>query len=97
MLAAAATDSSHTDTLWCLLDNSADTAVVDNDGNSALHHATIAGNIDAALLLLNHSSNEQLNIANVNGWTALHFAAKTGMVEIVAQLIQVGLYIAIFF
>ncbi|TPP66692.1 Ankyrin repeat and SOCS box protein 13 [Fasciola gigantica] len=60
----------------------------DADNNTLLHHACIAGNVDAVKLLI--ASGLHANVGNVDGHTPLCDAALNGSTEIVSILLQCG-------
>ena len=60
-------------------------ASVDNYGNTALHHATVAGRADVVALLLNEF-NCNPNLQNADGDTCLHIACQESHLEVVKVL-----------
>ncbi|VDP94126.1 unnamed protein product [Echinostoma caproni] len=60
----------------------------DADNNTLLHHACIAGNVDAVKLLI--ASGLHANVGNVDGHTPLCDAALNGSTEIVSILLNCG-------
>lgn len=68
-----------------LLDAGLNPNIVDERGQSYLHHAAREGNIRMVNILLNHGANP--NISDVNGYKPLHCAAKEGHAEITAALL----------
>ncbi|KAL0777468.1 hypothetical protein CaCOL14_006986 [Colletotrichum acutatum] len=62
--------------------------VVDNEGNTPLHTATLANNVYAMLLLFGH--NADVNSKGQSGETSLHIACKMGHQEAAAALVFVG-------
>jgi len=50
---------------------------VDDSGKTLLHHAMIAAAVECTKILLEHGADA--NIQDMNGWTALHFAAKSSI------------------
>ncbi len=60
----------------------------DKVGRTALMHAALHGQLDAARFLLGHGSNP--NMQDKTGYTALHYAAQDYMPEMVALLVSKG-------
>lgn len=60
----------------------------DADNNTLLHHACIAGNVNAVKLLI--ASGLHANVGNVDGHTPLCDAALNGSTEIVSILLKCG-------
>ena len=64
--------------------NTCDFQQQDLKGRSALHHAAMFGNLRAAQKLI--SAGAPIDLLDVAGFTALHYAARRGYKEIVAAL-----------
>lgn len=61
--------------------------------NSALHYATLKGDIKFAQFLLNRTKEKIINKKNVFGYTPLHFAASRGEYELVQILLKHGAHV----
>ncbi len=78
------------DTATCtmLIEQGADVNARDEDGNTPLLWAVLAGNMQVVLTMLRRGAD--LNCKNNEGETPLHWAAVTGSVEVASLLIQGG-------
>ncbi len=54
--------------------------VTDNNGDTVVHWAATKGHLEIVEILL--SEGAALDIANKQGWTALHRAAFSGRIEV---------------
>jgi len=73
----------------------ADISLVDVNKQTALHHACIKSQEDAALLLINASNIDLLNLQDYQGKTAMHIAGRAGLVTVVEKLLLAGASVAI--
>lgn len=60
----------------------------DARGNTCVHLATLAGNMEVLQLAVDHGAD--LNIENERSGTALHVAASVGMLESIRKLLRLG-------
>jgi ankyrin repeat protein len=63
---------------------------VDQQNNTALHLACLKGHEESALIILNKCPEALLLKSNSTKKTALHIAAKSGLVRVVKELIKHG-------
>ncbi|HZS45652.1 MAG TPA: sigma-70 family RNA polymerase sigma factor [Blastocatellia bacterium] len=86
----------HVETAKFLIDQGADVNVVSRHplGVTPLHAALFGKKIDTALLLLDHGANVNAQRGGGSwprsGWTALHYAAAFGFIDLVQRLINLG-------
>jgi len=80
----------HHDVVACLLERGADPRLRSRNerAGTPLHEAANTGQSDILLMLLAHGAG--VNATDSCGWTALHFAASKGFVDIVETLLGVG-------
>ena len=80
----------HHDVVACLLGHGADPRARSRNECAAtpLHEAANTGQSDILMMLLAHGAG--VNATDSNGWTALHFAASKGFVDITETLLGVG-------
>ena len=76
------------DVVKVLLERGADFKLADNDGDTALHGAAQAGNVEALRLLLSKGADP--NVKNKVGGTPLMWAAVYGNEEAVQELLKAG-------
>lgn len=62
---------------------------LDEDGRNALHHAAVRGEVDV-LASLPKRGDHDLDLADRQGFTPLHFAAQQGDLEAVRLLLVAG-------
>ncbi len=76
--------------LEALLRNSNDANARDDDGRTPLMHAVLAEDADPAVLkfLIQHGAN--VNAADAQHWTALHFAAQDQKKDVAGTLLESG-------
>lgn len=60
---------------------------LDEFGRSPLHYAALDGDHATLEKLL---ATEDVNLADTQGWTPLHFAAQMGRADVVARLLDAG-------
>lgn len=92
-----AVNQHYTDVVKLFLQNSdvlANINVPDSDGVAILHHAAYAGNTDVGELLLNVPGID-VNSAQDQGWTPLHWAAFGGEKEFVQLLLRYNIDVSL--
>lgn len=64
----------------------------DKHGQSLLHTASFAGNVELVNLLLSHKKLPQdaVTLRDKNGWTPLHAATSTGALDVASVLVDHG-------
>ena len=60
------------------------------DGRTQLHVACAEGSLDEVEKLLKNSNTDMLNVADVHGWLPIHEAVRTGEVDLVKYLVDLG-------
>jgi hypothetical protein len=61
-----------------------------NDGRTALHVAAGEGDINRLVELLKNENTEILHAKDMNGWQAIHEAVRSGRLEVVKYLVDMG-------
>lgn len=77
--------SGNLDVLRAMIDNFDDTEILDEEGNTALIYAVMAGNLESALTLTSLGAN--VNAQNYNGVSALYAATKMGRIDLVKLML----------
>ncbi|KAI1853351.1 hypothetical protein JX266_002057 [Neoarthrinium moseri] len=72
--------------LWLLLQSDIDVDQLDDDGMTAMHHATNSHNLEVLWLLVERGANP--NVTNHQGRSVLHTAAQQGQVATMFALLQ---------
>jgi ankyrin repeat protein len=81
--------------LEIMLERGADITAMDQNQNTVLHYACAFDDEESALVLLDREETTSIiNMANKEGRTALHLAAKNGLVGAVRKLIDGGASVA---
>ena len=83
-----AVSEGHLETIRALIKHGADLSLRAEDGSSALVAAGCAEKLDAALALL--ECDVDVNDANLNGESILHYAVLDGEVELVRKVLHLG-------
>lgn len=60
------------------------------DGRTQLHVACAEGSLDKVERLLKNSNTDMLNVADEHGWLPIHEAVRTGEVDLVKHLVDLG-------
>ena len=60
-----------------------------NDGVNYLHTAALCGSLNLCKILV-HRHNFSVDMADDDGWTAFHFAAKNGSYELIRYFVDMG-------
>ena len=71
-----------------LIQNKADVYCTSKDNTNCLHIAASGGHIDICKEILRTCNKFDINAANDNGWTALHYGVHNGNFELFQLLIQ---------
>jgi uncharacterized protein len=77
------------DVLRLLLDLGADTSIENANGCSPLHNAVLGGSVPCVLMLVSRGVNVNES-SSIDGWTALHFAASRGYINVAQVLLIAG-------
>ncbi|XP_066249299.1 uncharacterized protein [Euwallacea similis] len=85
-----AVQNGHHNIVSTLIDNRADPHLTSNNGFTALHLATLEGNLETVDLLVNICSVDINSVDNINNETALIIAALNGFKDIVELLLKAG-------
>lgn len=60
------------------------------DGRTQLHVACAEGSLDEVERLLKNSNTDMLNVADAHGWLPIHEAVRSGEVDLVKYLVDLG-------
>lgn len=82
-----AAENGHGEIVNYLISLGADCNICDNENNTVLHWASLAGKLESIYPLV---SNSDLNIQNIHGDTALHIAARQAKPKICMLLMGHG-------
>ena len=83
-----ASEQGDVNAIWRLLEQGADIAASNTNGETALHSAAAHNQVDAARLLIEKGAD--VNARTISGWSPLHSAARFGSTDVVSILLQSG-------
>ena len=72
-----------------LIDGKVNMEATDEDGCTALHHASMEGHVECLRVLIDSKVNMEAT-DKLYGWTALHWASRNGHVECLQELTDAG-------
>ena len=78
------------DVIKLLIDSGADTNVLDNDGYSAMHHASMTGRLEVIKLLYEVMGQGIFSLQNHTGSTPLTLASQSGHIDVARLCVEFG-------